>query len=150
MGQSLSNILLHVIFSTKNRSPFIDEDIESELYAYIISISSSLGCYVHEIGGVADHIHLFITLPRTLSLSALLEEIKKVSSKWIKTRGQKYHCFSWQNGYGAFSVSTSQYDAVVGYISRQKEHHKKHSFQDEFRKILHLNKVPYDERYVWD
>jgi REP element-mobilizing transposase RayT len=150
MGQSLSNVLLHIIFSTKNRHPFIDEVIESELYAYITSISVTCGSYVHKIGGVSDHIHLFTTLPRTLSISDLTEEIKKNSSKWIKTKGQKYYNFSWQKGFGVFSVSASQHNAVAAYISNQKEHHKIQSYQDEYRQFLRLNNVPYDERYVWD
>ena len=150
MSQSLANILLHIIFSTKNRNSYIDENVESELYAYISSISLSHKSYVHKIGGTDDHIHLFLTLPRTLSTSDLVEEIKKNSSKWIKTKDKKYRQFSWQKGFGAFSVSASQHDVVVKYIANQKKHHKKHSFQDEYRKFLELNNIPYDERYVWD
>jgi putative transposase len=150
MAQSLSKVLLHIIFSTKNRYLFIDEKIESELYAYIVSISKTCGSYVHKIGGIDDHIHLFANLPRTLSISNLLEEIKKNSSKWIKTKGIKYRDFSWQKGFGAFSVSSSQHESVVTYIENQKEHHKKQSFQDEYRKILQLHNVPFDERFVWD
>ncbi len=150
MSQSLSNVLLHIIFSTKNRHPFIDDIIEPELYAFMTSIVASRGSYVHKIGGIADHVHLFATLPRTLSISDFLEEIKKNSSKWIKTKGTNYRDFSWQKGYGAFSVSESMHGAVITYISNQKEHHKTQSFQDEYRKILQLNRVPFDERYLWD
>ena len=150
MAQSLANILLHIIFSTKNRYPFIDQSIENELYAYITSIANTNGCYLHKIGGIEDHVHLFTSLPRTLAISDLLEEIKKNSSKWIKTNGDKYKDFSWQKGYGVFSVSASQHSAVTTYITNQKQHHKSLSFQDEYRKFLILNKVPFDERYVWD
>ena len=150
MANTYSSLFFHIVFSTKNRQPFIDENIEPELYAYMSSIATSNGSYVHKIGGVSDHVHLFTTLPRTLSISDLLEEIKKNSSKWIKTKGQHYCDFSWQKGFGAFSVSESQHDAVSVYIANQKEHHKTHSYQDEYRKFLQLNKVPYDERYVWD
>jgi REP element-mobilizing transposase RayT len=150
MAQSLSNVLLHIIFSTKDRIPFIDQCIEKELYAYITSISNSNGSYMHNIGGIQDHVHLFTSLPRTLSISDLLEEIKKNSSKWIKTKNNKYSDFSWQKGYGVFSVSSSQQAAVAKYIANQKEHHKAFNFQDEYRKFLNLNKVPFDERYVWD
>jgi len=150
MSQSLSNVLIHIVFSTKERYPFIDDHIEPELYAYITSIVASHGGYIHKIGGVADHVHLFIKLPRTISMSHFLEEIKKNSSKWIKTKHQKYCNFSWQKGYGVFSVSESQFQAVVTYISNQKEHHKTVSYQEEYRKILQLNKVSYDERYVWN
>ena len=150
MAQSLSNVLLHIIFSTKNRQLFIDENIESELYAYMTSLFVENKSYVHKIGGVADHVHLFVTLPRTLTISNLLEDVKKHSSKWIKTKGQQYQDFSWQKGFGAFSVSASLNDAVVKYIDNQKVHHQKHSFQDEFRLFLRLNNIPFDERYVWD
>jgi Transposase IS200 like len=97
-----------------------------------------------------EYIHLFTALPRTLSISDLVEEMKKNSSKWIKTKGQKYDNFSWQKGYGAFSVSASQHNAVAAYIAKQKEHHKTQSYQEEYRKFLQLNQIPYDERYVWD
>ncbi|MDR3624562.1 MAG: IS200/IS605 family transposase [Chlamydiales bacterium] len=150
MAQSLSNVLLHVIFSTKNRRTFIDEAIESELYAYIASIFTSSGSYVHKIGGVSDHIHIFCTLPRTLSISALLENAKKNSSKWIKTKGKNYDEFSWQKGFGVFSVSESLHNAVVTYIENQKEHHKKQTFQDEYRAFLRLNNIPFNEQYIWD
>jgi REP element-mobilizing transposase RayT len=150
MAQSLSNVLLHIIFSTKNRLPMIDQIIEKELYAYITSITNSNGCYLHQIGGIEDHIHIFTSLPRTLMISDLLEEIKKNSSKWIKSKGDKYHDFTWQKGYGVFSVSASQHEHVASYIANQKEHHKAINFQDEYRKFLNLNKVPFDERYVWE
>ncbi len=99
---------------------------------------------------VNDHVHLLATLPRTLSISSLLEEIKKNSSKWIKTKGKNYLDFSWQKGFGAFSVSVSQQNAVTNYISNQKAHHKILSFQEEYRKLLLLHNIPFDERYVWD
>jgi REP element-mobilizing transposase RayT len=130
MAQSLSNVLLHIIFSTKNR--YINDNITSELYAVIVSISVANGSFVYKIGGVEDHVHLLVNLPRILSISHLIEEIKKVSSKWIKTKGEKYKDFSWQKGYGVFSVSESQRDAVSQYIANQKEHHQVLSYQDEF------------------
>jgi len=150
LGQSLSNVLLHIIFSTKNRQLFIDDDIIPELYAYIISISASKGSYAHKIGGMSDHIHLLITLPRILSICDLLEELKKNSSKWIKLKGKKYKNFAWQKGYGVFSVSESQHNAVAKYIMNQREHHKTKSFQDEYREFLKLNKIPFDEKYIWE
>ncbi|MBS0635397.1 MAG: IS200/IS605 family transposase [Verrucomicrobia bacterium] len=150
MAQSLSNVLLHVIFSTKNRSPFIHETIELELHSYIASIVVSQGSYVHKIGGTEDHLHIFTSLPRTISISELLEEIKKNSSKWIKTKGERFKDFAWQKGFGVFSVSQSHQELVAAYIANQKEHHKTQTFQDEFRLFLKRNNVPYDERYVWD
>ena len=110
----------------------------------------SNGSYVHKIGGVEDHVHLLCTLPRTLTISDLLEQIKKNSSKWIKTKGLRYSSFTWQKGFAAYSVSESQNEVIINYIENQKEHHKKHSYQDEYRKFLLLNNVPFDERYVWD
>lgn len=150
MVQSLSKVLLHIIFSTKNRHPFIDAEIESELYAIITSISSSCGSYVHKIGGVEDHLHLFVSLPRVLTISSLLEKIKRNSSKWMKTKGPKYRDFSWQKGFGVFSVSESQEVTVCRYIENQKEHHIKQTFQDEYRQFLQLHKVVYDEKYLWE
>jgi putative transposase len=150
MAQSLSNVLLHIVFSTKNRDPLIDEIIAPEMYAYITSIFVSCGSYVHKIGGIEDHVHIFCTLPRTLSISNLVEESKKNSSKWIKTKGQQYTLFAWQKGYAALSVSASLSNAVVSYIENQKEHHKKRTFQDEYREFLRLNAIPYDEKYMWD
>jgi putative transposase len=150
MAQSLSNVILHIIFSTKNRQPYIDENIASELYAYMVSISAPSGSYVYKIGGIEDHIHILSTLPRTLCISDALEELKKNSSKWIKTKGKQYLDFSWQKGYAALSVSESNRGAVESYIASQKEHHKRRSFQDEYRELLRLNKIPFDERYVWD
>jgi REP element-mobilizing transposase RayT len=150
MSQSLSNILIHIIFSTKNREPVIDDIIKSELYAFLVSLSRSLGCFVHKIGGIEDHIHLLVALPRTISVSKLVEDLKKQSSRWIKNKGTKYHSFAWQNGYGAFSISASHQSALENYISNQKEHHKKNSFKDEFRIILQKYNVSYDEKYLWE
>ena len=150
MEQSLSNVLIHVVFSTKDRQHLIDKDIEPHLHSFMISLSASLGSFMHKIGGTEDHVHLFLTLPRVLAMSDLLEQVKKNSSRWIKTQGGKYSSFSWQKGYGVFSVSMSNYTSIADYIANQREHHKKYSFQDEFRKLLTLNNIPYDERYVWD
>ena len=103
MSQSLSSILVHIIFSTKNRQALIKPDITQDLYSYMTGIARAHNTLVHEIGGVEDHVHLLVSLHRTLALSKLIEEIKKGSSKWIKTKGQ-YVDFAWQNGYGAFST----------------------------------------------
>ncbi len=150
MPQSLSNILLHIVFSTKERRPLIRPDIEPELYRYLASVCRACDCPAHEIGGTADHVHLACTLSRTISVSDLLEEIKKRSSKWMKTKGAPYRSFSWQRGYGAFSIGQSQLAAARRYIARQKEHHKTHDFREEFGTLLKRYRVAYDERYVWD
>ena len=150
MSQSLASILVHIIFSTKNRQPRIFPEIKNELHTYMAGISRSLGALVHEIGGVEDHVHLFISLPRTLSISKFIEELKRGSSKWIKTKGNENFDFSWQKGYGALSVGQSSYEAVRLYIQNQEKHHKKISFQDEFRIFLKQYELDYDEKYVWD
>jgi REP element-mobilizing transposase RayT len=147
---SLANILIHIIFSTKKRQPMIMPEIMPELYSYMAGIAHAYESKVHEIGGIEDHVHLLITLPKTLPLSKLIEEIKKGSSKWIKTKGSLYINFSWQNGYGAFSIGQSGYEALREYIQRQREHHKNISFQNEFRAFLNKYLITYDEKYVWD
>lgn len=107
-----------------------------DLHDYMAGIARSLNSQVHEIGGIEDHVHLLLALPRTLPLSKLIEEIKKGSSKWVKTKGSFYQDFAWQNGYGAFSIGQSNFNAVRTYIQNQREHHKKVSFQDECRAFL--------------
>ena len=150
MSQSLSCMLVHIIFSTKMRRPLIQSGIRNDLHRYMVGIAQTLDSYVHEIGGVEDHIHLLISLPRTLTLSKLVEEVKKGSSKWVKTKGEAYKDFSWQKGYGAFSIGQSNFVALRKYIQNQAEHHKKISFQDEFRAFLKKYGVGYDEKYLWD
>jgi putative transposase len=136
MAQSLSNVLLHVVFSTKQRRPWIDVAIEEELRKYIGGIRRELDCPSHRIGGTDDHIHIACSLSRTMTISKLVEEIKTASSKWIKTKGDQYGGFSWQNGYGAFSIGQSQLDDLKRYIANQREHHRRSSFQDEYRQLL--------------
>lgn len=125
-------------------------EVADELYSYIIGIAREEGSYIHEIGGVEDHLHLLMTLPRTLPLSKFVEDIKKGSSKWIKTKGSWYVDFAWQNGYGAFSIGQSAFEDLRRYIQTQKDHHKKISFQEEYRAFLNKYKISYDEKYVWD
>ncbi len=150
MPQSLANILVHVIFSTKNRTPLIAPEIEGELYPYLASICHACKSPSHAVGGTADHVHIAMTLGRTISVADLLEEIKRSSSKWIKTKGPQYAPFAWQNGYGAFSIGQSQLPALKRYIANQKEHHRSRTFQEELREFLKRYQVAYDERYVWD
>lgn len=150
MAQSLSNILLHLVFSTRNRRPWIDEDIAAELHDYIGGTCRGLKCQPHQVGGASDHVHIACCLARTLSVASLVEEIKTSSSKWIKTKDPRYADFSWQSGYGAFSVGQSQLPSLRNYIRNQLEHHKQWSFQDELRKLLERYEVPYDEQYLWE
>ena len=150
MPQSLSNILVHIIFSTKLRKSIIASKIETELYAYLASILKNCDCSPIIIGGSEDHVHILCKLSKSRSISSVIEDIKKKSSKWIKTKGQEYMNFYWQSGYGSFSVGRSQIDALKKYIQNQKEHHRKKTFKDEFLEILKLYGIDYDERYLWD
>lgn len=125
-------------------------EVEQELFQYICGVANNLKCPVIKINAVEDHIHILLSLDRTASVSAFISELKSSSSRWIKSKGEKYHTFSWQSGYGVFSVSRSSVDSVVKYISNQKEHHKIISFQDEFLALLRRAKISYDEKYLWD
>jgi len=150
MSQSLSKVIVHITFSTKNHQPFIDERIDFVLFEYLGGICKGLGCNPIKIGGHFDHVHILCSLSRKITQMKFLEELKKQSSKWIKTKGNAYSNFYWQDGYGIFSVNPSEVNVVMNYISTQKEHHKKTTFKDEFRKFLKKYDVEYDERFVWD
>ena len=150
MPQSLGKLIVHIIFSTKNREPWLDANMRPRMHAYLATICRDLGVELVRVGGVADHVHIVTTLPRTLSQAQLIEQIKKTSSKWIKAVDLRYRGFSWQRGYGAFSVSPSQLDAVLRYIKEQPEHHRNRTCQEEYRDLLRNHGVDFDERYVWD
>jgi REP element-mobilizing transposase RayT len=150
MPQSLSSILIHLIFSTKNREPLLSPEIDAELYPYIASIFKAMKSPALIIDGASDHLHTLFSLSRVVTIADLVEEVKTESSKWIKTKGQEFRNFHWQNGYGAFSISQSEVATVKRYIRRQKVHHRRVTFQDEYRRFLAAYEVEYDERYVWD
>lgn len=150
MGQSLVKNYLHIVFSTKNRQPLIAPPVEAELHSYLGGISNNLDCPVLKVGGYTDDIHILCLLSKKLALIKLMEELKSHSSKWIKTKGIGYENFYWQDGYGAFSVNPSEVETVWTYIDNQHEHHRKKSFQEEYRSFLKKYKVDYDEKYVWD
>jgi REP element-mobilizing transposase RayT len=150
MAQSLSNVLLHIVFSTKNRQPWIDVEIEEDLFKYIAGICRELKCPSHKIGATDDHIYIACSLSRTIAISKFAEEIKTGSSKWIKTKGDRYINFAWQNGYGAFSIGQSQLTVLCRYVAGQREHHRRTTFQDEYRRLLAKYEIEFDERYVWD
>jgi len=148
MPQSLAKILVHVIFSTKNREPIIHPQVRPALHAYVTGILKNVQCPSVQTGGTADHLHSLLVLARTRSIAEVIEEMKKSSSAWMKQQGLR--SFFWQAGYGAFSIGESQAAEVTRYISRQEEHHHRLSFQDEFRQFLERYGVSYEERYVWD
>ena len=150
MPQSLSAILVHIIFSTKNREPFIQPDIEPELFPYLATACKTADSPALIINGTMDHVHLLVKLGRKTSIADLVEEIKTSSSRWIKTKGGLYQKFYWQNGYGAFSIGQSGVVALKTYIVNRKEHHRVRTFEEEYREFLAKYNVEYDERYVWD
>jgi len=150
MPQSLSRVILHIIFSTRNREPWIDLAIRPRMHAYLATICRDLGAQALRVDGVADHVHIVTTLPRTLSQAEMIEQVKKTSSKWIKILDPRYRGFFWQRGYGAFSVSVSQLDTVLQYLQTQDEHHRTRTFQEEYRELLRRHGIEFDEQYVWD
>jgi REP element-mobilizing transposase RayT len=150
MPQSLASILVHLVFSTKNRHPWIRPEIEPELHAYLATICREMDSPALVINGTEDHVHLLLRLGRKTALADLVEEVKKRSSKWIKTKGPAYTAFYWQAGYGAFSIGESGVEALKCYIANQKEHHRRKTFQEEVRAFLAKYRLEWDERYVWD
>ena len=150
MAQSLSKIYVHAIFSTKNRLPCLEPAICTELYPYAATVLKNLACRPIQIGGAEDHLHILCILSKNVAVAKLIEEIKKPTSKWLKTKGAAFGKFGWQNGYGAFSVSQSHLESVRTYVAGQEKHHRTVTFQEEFRRFLERYQVEYDERYVWD
>lgn len=150
MGQSLVKNYIHLVFSTKHRQPLIHPPVESELHSYLGGICNQLDCQTIKVGGYTDHVHILCLLSKKIALMKLVEVMKANSSKWIKAKGDAYSNFYWQDGYGAFSVNPSQVDMVIAYITNQHQHHRKKTFQAEYRAFLKKYNVEYDEQYVWD
>jgi REP element-mobilizing transposase RayT len=149
MPHSYVSNLLHYIFSTKERFPCIDQELESRLWPYIGGIARENGMKALSIGGTNDHVHALISIPTTLNVAKAIQLIKGGSSKWIHDQFPKYRKFQWQDGYGAFSIGASQLTTVARYISNQKEHHRKRIFEEEFLEFLDEYGVEYDRRYVF-
>jgi REP element-mobilizing transposase RayT len=149
MPQSLSLVVIHVIFSTKDRHPYLEEPVRPRLHAYLATVARNAGCEAYRVGGVVDHVHLALRLSRTVTIANLVEELKTSSSKWLKTQSLIGN-FAWQRGYGCFSVGPTDLDSLCAYIDGQEEHHRKRTFQEEFLMFLAKYKVEYDEAYVWD
>lgn len=151
MSQSLIQIYVHIVFSTKNRQPFLqDVAVRERTHAYLTGICDNQGSPSIRVGGAEDHVHILCRLSKTLDASTLIRELKRESSKWIKEEYPRLADFYWQNGYGAFSVSPSHVDALIEYIMNQVEHHRRETFQGEFRRLCKKYSVAIDERYVWD
>ena len=150
MSQSLAKILVHTVFSTKDRRPFLqDRALGDEMHAYLGGILSKLGCQPIIVGGVEDHVHLLCRLGRKITVADFIRDQKRASSSSLKLK-PRLGDFEWQSGYGAFSISPAHVDPLTKYIENQKEHHQKESFQDEFRRLCQTYGVEIDERYVWD
>jgi len=151
MPQSLAKILVHTVFSTKDRRPFLrDRSLREELHRYLGGILTRLDCQPIIMGGVEDHVHLLCALSRTCDAAAMVKEVKRGSSLWLKTKSAELKDFAWQSGYGIFSLGFSQVGTVRNYIAGQEEHHRQVSFQDEFRQLSQRYGIEFDERYVWD
>jgi REP element-mobilizing transposase RayT len=150
MPQSLAKVNIHLVFSTKKQVKIIDPDIEIELYPYMAKLFRECDSPALIINGTENHLHSLFLLSRKFTISQVVEKVKKTSSKWIKTKGEKYKSFFWQNGYGAFSISQSHVEIVRNYISNQKPHHRQVTFQEEYIRLLKKYEIEYDERYVWD
>lgn len=151
MSHSLAKIWTHLVFSTKERYPFlIDQTVRHDMHAYLAKTLKANNCPTLIVGGVSDHVHALFVLSKNHSIASIVWAIKRSSSKWVKSQGAGLAKFHWQEGYGAFSISQSHVEQVQKYILNQEEHHRKKTFQDEFRRFLKKYEINYDERYVWD
>lgn len=150
MPQSLARLHIHLVFSTKNREPRILDSVRDPLHRYMATVLHNLSCPAVLINSMPDHVHLLLHLGRAVPVCSVVEEVKKTSSRWIKTQGAAFDGFAWQSGYGAFAVSESNVPGVRDYIANQAEHHRRKSFQEEYRAFLVKHQIAFDERYVWD
>ena len=151
MPQSLAQVYLHLVFSTKDRRPFLEDPIlRGDLHRYLIGTCRNFDSPSLQIGGVADHIHILCRFGRNQSIAETIRELKRDSSKWIKEQRGGSATFSWQSGYGAFSISRGHVEKLIQYIANQEVHHRTESFQDEFRRLCEFYGLAIDERYAWD
>jgi REP element-mobilizing transposase RayT len=150
MPQSLAHVILHIVFSTKDRRPLIPAHLLATAHAFIADACRQAGSHPYRVGGVEDHVHIACTLPRTLTIAKLVQELKTASSTWIKNADDRCADFAWQLGYGAFSIGASQLDDLIGYVERQREHHTKRSYKEELVDFLRRYGVDFDERYLWE
>ena len=148
MGNTYTNVIVHIVFHTKACCTLIDPADLVRVHQYIGGIVKQLGSVLYEIGGMPDHVHLLMSLPKSKSLPDFMRALKAESSRWIKSVAPRYNRFTWQEGYGAFSVSASVVPRVVQYIRNQESHHKKFTFLEEYKSILEAYGIDYDERYL--
>lgn len=147
MPQSLHALHAHIIFSTKLRHPYLEADVRPRAHAYLATLLTNLECQAVTVGGIEDHVHILCNLSKKAAPIKVIEEVKKESSKFVKTLKPVLRDFSWQPGYGLFSVGAKDLATVQSYIRRQEEHHKGESFEEEFRRLLLEAEIPFDERY---
>ena len=151
MSQSLVQIYVHLVFATFERTPYLkDQVLRERLHAYLAGICEGQDSPALKVGGVEDHVHLLLRLGKQREIAILLRELKRESSKWIKDQSGRLQKFHWQGGYGAFSISPSHVTGLTRYIENQVEHHKRESFQDEFRRLCKKYGVELDERFAWE
>jgi putative transposase len=151
MPQSHARVILHIVFSTKHRTPFLkDAEVRGRLHTYMAGALHKVSCEPILINGTEDHVHILCNQSRTITIANLIKEAKTGPSEWMKGLGPQYRDFYWQGGYAAFSVSQSKVEQVRAYIGTQEEHHRKVSFQDEFRALCRKHGLEIDEQYVWD
>ena len=149
MSHTYHQLLYHIVWSTKQRLPLIIPEYKDRLYVYMGGIFRSLGCHPIQIGGMPDHIHAFVAIPPTSTISEIVRNIKVSTNKWLSHTFPNAKSFSWQDGYGAFSVSLSNKDSVIKYIQNQEVHHKQRDFKDEFIELLNRHGVEFDKKYLW-
>ena len=151
MSQSLSRVVIHIIFSTKNRFAFLTGvEMQKRMHAYLARVLNEQDSPAIEVGGTEDHVHILCLLSRRHAISDIIKEAKANSSSWAKTLGRRCMKFSWQSGYGAFSINQSQIESVRKYIQTQVEHHRRKSFQEEYLGFLREYQISYDEKYLWE
>jgi REP-associated tyrosine transposase len=150
MPQSLTKLYSHLIFSTKNRQPLLDEAIRPRVHGYLATTIRDMDCPWVVVGGVADHVHILFDMGKMHAPVEFVERVKRTSSKFVKTLGAEYQNFYWQRGYGMFSVSPILRDEAEAYVRNQEEHHRTRSFQEEYRALLERCGIAFDEQYVWD
>ena len=150
MAHTFADLLVHVIFSTKDRAPLLDAELKSRLFPYMGGIARELGATAMSINGPTDHVHILLLLPARIGLSEIIGKVKANSTGWVHREVPGKWNFAWQTGYGAFSVSHSQTQAVLDYIAGQEEHHRKVSFQEEFVAFLKKHEIEYDEKFLWE
>ena len=150
MPQSLASVYLHVVFSLKNRAPFITPDLARRLHQYLAATALGNGTKALDIGGMPDHIHLLLSFGREVTIADTVKTLKAGSSRWVHDTFSSRHEFAWQNGYGVFSVGYPELGAVRAYITGQEEHHRQTTFQDEYRELLRRHGMEWDDRFVWD